>query len=326
MIETVIRTADVPAEDRFEYWRDNLRRMHAPMDLVSAHSADFRASQRILRFGPVSVLTAAYQPLVFRRTPKLIRQSDPEMYHLALVTRGRGGATWDDHEAEYRDYDLHCNNSSRPCSVWVDDEQDMIESVGVKVPKVLLPLPRTKADQVVGRLMSGRDGVGALFAGFVTRLAEDASTYQPADGPRLGAVLIDLMSAVFAHILDANDRLSPESHQRVLVMRVRAFIRQHLHDPKLTPAVIAAAHHISTSYLHRLFQLDGVTVMAWIRQQRLEHARRDLRDPALRAVPVNQIAARWGFTHHAAFTRAFRAAFGTYPTADRAEPPPVKDA
>ncbi|MFF5564692.1 helix-turn-helix domain-containing protein [Streptomyces sp. NPDC012623] len=54
-------------------------------------------------------------------------------------------------------------------------------------------------------------------------------------------------------------------------------------------------------------------VSATIRHQRLERARHDLADPALRTVPVHGIAARWGFGHPAAFSRAFRAAYGVPP-------------
>jgi AraC-like DNA-binding protein len=79
------------------------------------------------------------------------------------------------------------------------------------------------------------------------------------------------------------------------------------------PATIAAAHHIWVSHLHRLFGPRGTTVAAWIRRQRLERARRDLADPALRNVPVHRIAARWGFKGHSSFTRAFRAAYDTAP-------------
>ncbi|MFI0765518.1 helix-turn-helix domain-containing protein [Streptomyces melanosporofaciens] len=54
--------------------------------------------------------------------------------------------------------------------------------------------------------------------------------------------------------------------------------------------------------------------MSWIREQLLEHARRDLTDPALRDRPVGEIAHRWGFTHHATFTGAFRARYRMTPT------------
>ncbi|MFJ4923763.1 helix-turn-helix domain-containing protein [Streptomyces sp. NPDC088725] len=100
---------------------------------------------------------------------------------------------------------------------------------------------------------------------------------------------------------------------RALLLRVRAFVQRHLHDPGLSPAIIAAAHNISVSYLHRLFRGHDSTVAAWIRGQRLEHARRDLADRTLRTVPVHRIAARWGFPGHATFTRAFRATYGLPP-------------
>ncbi|WPB89422.1 helix-turn-helix transcriptional regulator [Streptomyces malaysiensis] len=98
-------------------------------------------------------------------------------------------------------------------------------------------------------------------------------------------------------------------------MRVRAFIDSHLHDPELTPTAIAAAHHISVSYLHRIFQEEAPTdggpgtVMGHVRERRLERARRDLADPALRTRPIHEIAHRWGFTHQTSFTRAFRARY-----------------
>ncbi|WP_157869187.1 helix-turn-helix domain-containing protein, partial [Streptomyces atriruber] len=80
----------------------------------------------------------------------------------------------------------------------------------------------------------------------------------------------------------------------------------------------AAAHHISTRYLHRLFQDQGLTVSSWIRRLRLERCRRALANPTLAAVPVGAIAARWGFAQPAVFTRAFRAAYGLTPSEVRA--------
>jgi AraC-like DNA-binding protein len=100
-----------------------------------------------------------------------------------------------------------------------------------------------------------------------------------------------------------------------MARRIQAFIRQNLHDPELTPSVIAAAHHISLSYLYRILQqqLQGETVAAWIRTRRLEGARRDLADFSLRTTPIHVIAARWGFPRASDFTRAFRAAYGLSP-------------
>jgi AraC-like DNA-binding protein len=126
-------------------------------------------------------------------------------------------------------------------------------------------------------------------------------------------VVVDLLSALFAHALDADNSLPPETHRQNLVLRIRAFVHQHLHDRQLTPCSIAAAHHISRSYLYRLFENEEESIAAWIRGQRLEHARRDLTEPAMCTIPIHAIAARWGFTHAADFTRAFRTAYGMAP-------------
>lgn len=123
----------------------------------------------------------------------------------------------------------------------------------------------------------------------------------------------DRRTAAVAPRVDAGAVEPPHQRHRILLLRIDSFVQQRLHDASLSPAVIADAHHISVSHLHRLFRSRGVTVAAWIRRQRLERARRDLGDPAQRDVPVHRIAARWGFTGHSTFTRAFRAAYGTAP-------------
>ncbi|UJB44563.1 helix-turn-helix domain-containing protein [Streptomyces sp. A1-5] len=309
--EKVFRSDDVPAADRFDYWAELLGRTHAPMELRSDHADDFRASQRVLDLGTVTVWSATFQPLVFRRTPKLIRQSDPEAYHLSLVVRGSGAGVWRHRETQYKPYDVFINSSSLPNDVHSSGAP--VTTVALEIPKALVSLPRDMAHRIVGTPVSGREGMGALLAGFLTQLTDDTASYQPTDGSRLGAVLADLTTALFAHLLEAGDCLPPETHRRTLTLRIQAFIREHLHDPHLTPASIAAAHHISTSYLHRLFQDEDATVAACIRHQRLKAARRDLTDPALHAIPIHAIATRWGYPRATDFSRAYRAAYGTTP-------------
>jgi AraC-like DNA-binding protein len=116
-----------------------------------------------------------------------------------------------------------------------------------------------------------------------------------------------------AHELDGDRWVAPETRRRVLLTRIHAFIQQHLGDPELSPAGIAAAHHISVRLLHKLFHEQGETVAGWIRAQRLAGCRRDLLDPAQAASPVAAIAARRGFRSAIHFSRVFRAAYGLPP-------------
>ncbi|MBL1096927.1 helix-turn-helix domain-containing protein [Streptomyces coffeae] len=309
--EMVFRTEEVAAADRFDSWVERMGRTHAPMELRSDHTEDYRASQRVLGLGPVVVWPSEFQPVVFRRTRKLIRQSDPEMYHLSLLLHGTGAGVWGHHETAYRPLDLHVNSSSLDYEL--HSTGNPVRTVGVEIPQALVPLSHDKVRRIIARPMSAREGVGALLSGFLTQLAADTSAYRPSDAPRLGRVASDLVASLFAHVLEDENALPPETHQRSLTLRIQAFIRAHLHDPGLTPGSIAAAHHISVSYLHRLFQDEEDTVADGIRRLRLEAAHRDLTDPALGTTPIHAIATRWGFPRASTFSRAYRAAYGTTP-------------
>ncbi|MFI0724261.1 helix-turn-helix domain-containing protein [Streptomyces sp. NPDC021224] len=93
----------------------------------------------------------------------------------------------------------------------------------------------------------------------------------------------------------------------------------NLGDPGLTPAAIAARHHMSVRALHRLFGNEGESVMARVRRRRLERCREALAGPALRGQPIGFLAARWGFATAADFSRRFREAYGVTPRQFRNE-------
>jgi AraC-like DNA-binding protein len=144
-------------------------------------------------------------------------------------------------------------------------------------------------------------------------VALDLETYPPASASRLCTVMMDLVTAAVAERAGQIEAQPIESRERTLLLRIHAFIEEHLGEPDLSPPAVAAAHHISVRYLYRLFEAQDTSVAAWIRQRRLERCRRDLADPALVTVPVGSVAARWGVPDAAHFSRLFRQAYGLPP-------------
>ncbi|MCL2732147.1 MAG: helix-turn-helix transcriptional regulator, partial [Actinomycetia bacterium] len=168
--------------------------------------------------------------------------------------------------------------------------------------------------------------LGAAAADIATAfLASHAAKPRRASGPRPAAPAAQ--PAPFARTAPSA-RPAPTSHPAAPAARpartapsatealldgIKTYIEQHLSDPELTPTAIAAAGHVSLRYLHHLFQRDGRTVGAFLRERRLEHCRADLSDPALAAHGVCEIARRWGFRDAAVFNRAFKSAYGMTP-------------
>lgn len=310
-------TDGLPVADRFEVWREHILRTVEPVTITCDDPARFTARFSTMVLGPVRISAHTVSGLAGQRTPRLIRRSDPETFQLVLTMRGRATLAQDQRVAELGPSDLTLYHTSRPYR-WLAGGHESSDALLMSFPGALLPFARHQVERLTATAFSGRDHIGGLLANALTTLADDGTTYRGPDAVRLGTVLMDLVTALLAHRLDAESVVSPASARRTLLMRIQAYIERDLTNPRLSPAAIAAAHNISIRTLHRLFTTENVTVAAWIRARRLDRCRRDLADPALAGRPVHATAARWGFSDAAGFTRAFRAAYGLNPVDYRA--------
>jgi AraC-like DNA-binding protein len=316
-MDVVFSTEHLPVAERFAFWRDVTSRMVAPVETLSVRQADFRASARLMDLGAVQVSQVACPAYVVRRTPKLIRQSDPELLQLSLNLRGRSGITQARREVTPGVRDMVLYDTSHPFEGRALPDGTSAEGFLIAFPRALLPVPENLVKRRIPVRLSGDRGVGVLLAQFVVGLAKEAAVLGAADRARMATILLDLLTATVAQQGGGDVSVSQGSRRHVLLLRIHAYIAQHLSDPDLSPASIASACHISTRYLQTLFQEQGDTVTGWIRDRRLDRCRHDLADPGLRFVPVSAIAARWGFPDAARFSHAFRAAYGVPPTVYR---------
>lgn len=95
------------------------------------------------------------------------------------------------------------------------------------------------------------------------------------------------------------------------------YMREHLSDPALRCAEIAAAAGVSEVYLRRLFERElGVSPARLLQRERTQAARRYLAETAL---PVARIAEACGYTDVYVFCHAFKREVGKTPTEYRAE-------
>jgi AraC-like DNA-binding protein len=332
-MSTTASALDEPAAaGRLDYWHEILRQtapiaLHGRLD----EGADlaFDARIRAGELGPVKVTEVTVPSGECVRTPQLIRHADPEVYSVDIVSRGRVMVEHNGHRADLAAGDFTLIDSSRPARF----VHTALRYVAITFPRALLPLRTDEANRLAGRRFGGGRGSGGLVSSFARQLPGHLDDCRPAAGARLGTAVIDLVSAALATDLGGAAGLSGESsgdlpgdpsgdlagelpgawRRRALLAHIYAFIEQRLADPELSPAAIAAAHHISVRYLHKLFEGERTTVADRIRRRRLERCRRDLRDPALRARSVGAIAARWGFTNPAHFNRLFRSAYDMPP-------------
>ena len=124
-----------------------------------------------------------------------------------------------------------------------------------------------------------------------------------------------LLELTFATIESDRD-MESESLLPSLCTAVHRWIADHVFDPDLSPAAIAAAHAVSVRTLQRALATQSTSVTEAVRGQRLERARDLLNDPAH---TIAMISARLNFANQSHFSRLFVAQFGITPSEYRAQ-------
>jgi AraC-like DNA-binding protein len=306
-----IRVEDEPPANRLDRLRHALGVTIAPFDVRVNTREPLRASVHAGQVGPVTVTKVSCPGLDARRTPELIRVSDPKLVKIGVPVRGQMVCAQNGREAVLRPGDFTLVDLCRPSRV--RGIGDRSEIVTVRFARANLSLRDDELARLTAVRVPGHEGLGTPISALALHLSRHLDDTAATDGTRLSAALIDLVGVALAAHLERDDAVPPATRRRALLTSVQAFIERGLADPRLSQTAIATAHHISLRTLQKLFAEQGTTVGRWIRERRLERCRRDLLDPALSDLPASAIAFRSGFADAAHFSRAFSAAYGHPP-------------
>lgn len=156
-----------------------------------------------------------------------------------------------------------------------------------------------------------RSPCGRVLSSMLVELAHQGHRLGPVSRGEMGEHVTGVVRTLVRGCA-LRERESADPAATPLLDRILEHIDRHLAE-RLTPAGIAAAHHISVRFLHALFERQGGTVGDHIRRRRLDRIRRDLADPALSHLPVYAVAARWGIHDPSYFGKRFKAEFGVSP-------------
>lgn len=128
-----------------------------------------------------------------------------------------------------------------------------------------------------------------------------------------------------ALVLDSFVRGGAErnEHSKAAARRrlIRRDILENLSDPGLHVGAIAKRQGVTPRYIQRLFETEGTTFTAFVRDCRLDLAFRLLTERGASPTRITEIAYDAGFSDLSTFSRAFRQRFNATPTDIRRSPP-----
>jgi AraC-like DNA-binding protein len=307
MPPVVIDTADVPAEQRFEYWRTASLTLPMPLEIERVHRGAFRGRRTSYDLAGVTVSRTRSDASVIARRRHAVMRVDPGTLMVSLHLGGRHTVSQDGRTAVSGAGDIVIWDSARP---FVAQPHGRFDVATFFLPKAAVGPAVAPMSARTAVPIDSSTGRARLVRVFLQELIEglERGDVGP-DDDAMAEVLVDLVRAL--HATAPRPRHDP-------LLAVKRSIEERLGDPQLRPDAVAREHHVSRRQLYRLFEADGAGVADWIRARRLERCARDLRDPAHAHESITTIAVRWGFVNVSHFSRAFRHAYGVAPREYRA--------
>ncbi|WP_051790210.1 helix-turn-helix domain-containing protein [Streptomyces sp. NRRL S-1022] len=306
---SVYTVETVPAHRRRAYWREALALTFGAVDMGVSDEVECGAI-RASSLGPVQAVVVDGDPLLARRTRRLIAGSDNDDYVVVkLLSTGVARIEQDGRESFVQPGQLFVYDMARPVRLTLPER---FRTKSLVLPRRVLGLSESDLQRITASPLGTDSALGGLLTPLLSRLVDTAGTYPERTGELIARNVVDLVQTLAEERLGRDGGDSADA-ARLSLVRIRAYIDRHLAHPDLTPDSIARAHHISVRYLHKLFALEDITVSRWIQQRRLERCRRDLGRREAAHLTIAAVAHRWGFTSASHFSRVFRAAYGVTP-------------
>lgn len=296
------------------------RRLSAGFDVSfgfeSVDDAPFEARMRSFSLGrTVKLAQLAFSPHVTRRVSR--SRNLPSHYFVNQLVEGESVIWQDGREATIRAGDIYIINPERDFRI----ETGSVLSNSLYVDAHAFRGAFPEVDCLTAVPLRQECRAAAMAGDMIRSLFRDGETFSESAQRKSGEAFPHILAIALAE----RAREEPPCPSKLVLFhkeRIKSFVREHLHDPRLSCEMIADALRLSQRYVYDVFSDEEQTLMRWIKTERLHRCRRELESPTLRNRSIGEIAYSWGFVDLAHFSRVFRAEFGASPRSYRGLPRP----
>ncbi len=303
-------TSDHPERQRRAALRDLLGRDVLRLDLEPLIDDAFFADVTGNRCAGLDIFTVATSPVRSGRTRALLADGDDSLCLQQVSTRVR--------VATGRGRELTIGPGEAVLVSRADATSTAIPSAcritAMHVPRVAIePLLRPSARAAVHPIPAQSEPL-RLLNHFLLAV-RDTGPPLSSELQRLSANYVyDLLALALGPTPDVAELASRRGLRVARLRAIKDSVIADLHRPDLTVTGVAKRHRLTPRYVQRLFETDGTTFTDFVREQRLEKARRLLINPAHAGTAIGTIALDAGFTDQSHFNHAFRRTYGMTPS------------
>lgn len=271
----------------------------------------FQAVIKPIEIGRLAIAQLSFSPHKTRRSITPVHHAR-EYFLLNHLIEGRAWISQDGREAEVAVGDLYLINTMRDFNI----ETGSMRTNSVYIDAAYFRSVYPEIDCCLGLSLPGDNSTTRIVVDLLSSLFDMALTLTPDVADRFADAIPHLM-AIALSAREGSGDICPSSISLFHKERVKSFVRTQLANPELSCKLVSEELRLSQRYIYDIFADEPVTLMRWVRTERLARCHRELASPVLARRSVGEIAFSWGFVDLAHFSRAFSSAYGMSPRAFR---------
>jgi AraC-like DNA-binding protein len=290
-------TAGLPRAQRIARWEEHNAHALIGLRCSMLGESELDATELNLQLDRMHLARVRGNPHVVERPAPLIRRQPSDSIAVYLTLFGEAFFYHPDGVLTLRPGQALICDADRP---FMRGFSGGLEELAIKVPRPVFHelTGRAALSTPLVRDFTGGDVATRTLARLADRALRPSASSFDED------TALDLLATVLGG--------RPRSEAPVHLANARAYIEEHLVDPGLSAARVAAAIGISERHLSRAFAASGPSFPQYVLARRLDRAHLMLtRSPSS---SVASVAARCGFGTPSRFSQAFSSRFGVRPS------------
>jgi AraC-like DNA-binding protein len=298
-----------PGDKRLAMWREIYGRGIARVDIEPLTDAPFHADVTFNLLPNVAIASGARSPAHYRVTRELLKDAR-DIIAVSILRSGEASATQFGQELIGGIGSASVLSAADPSVSTLHTDGSFI-TLALSRPAIAELAP--DFETAFGRPIPADDPALRLLTKYLDAVLAADELDHPEVARSVSAHILDLVALALGARGDrAEAALGGAKAARLKALK--ADVMSMLGNGELSSEMIAGRHNISSRYVRKLFELEGISFTSFVLGERLTRVRRMLRDTRYAHLTIAQLAHACGFNDISYFNRAFRRHFGVTPT------------
>lgn len=298
-----------PDEKRLAMWREVYGRGIARVDIDPIGDEPFHADVTFNLLPDVAIASGARSPADYRVTHELLKDGR-DIIAVSILRSGEASATQFGQELIGGVGSASVLSGTDPSVSTLHTDGSFI-TLALSRPAIAELAPDFTSS--FGKPIPSDDPALRLLIKYLDAVLAADELAHPEVARSVSAHILDLVAlALGARGDQAEAALGGAKAARL--KSLKSDVMSMLGNSELSSELIAGRHGISSRYVRKLFEQEGISFTTFVLGERLTRVRRMLRDSRHAHLTIAQLAHACGFNDISYFNRAFRRHFGATPT------------